>query len=235
MADAPSCAVCRGLGWLSQGTGSPVPCACKFEEMRGACLRTAQVYGELPEARPDWTLDSVDWRLMPGGLQESAYALARGQKQCWVVLYGGPGVGKTHLAVGIVRGRLARAIETWTAREGLALGLGKFTHVPRMLQDLRRRFDDPTGGTFDDRLAEVCAAPLLVLDDMGAERSTEWARETLLEIVDSRWLQRRDTVVTTNVPLASFEPRLRSRMLDTADQVEVFFLTAADWRTGARA
>ena len=105
-----------------------------------------------------------------------------------LLLAGPPGVGKTHLAVAIVNARLA------AGRQAL------FCMVPEMLSDIRRviRDDDATCELMD----LVKQAELLVLDDLGAERATEWAREVMLIIVSARLAADRQTVVTTNYSTA---------------------------------
>lgn len=105
-----------------------------------------------------------------------------------LLLAGPPGVGKTHLAAAIVNARLA------ARRQAL------FCMVPEMLGDVRRliRDDDATCELMD----LVKRAELLVLDDLGAERTTEWALEVVLIIVSARLAEDRQTVVTTNYSTA---------------------------------
>ena len=55
----------------------------------------------------------------------------------------------------------------------------------------------------------LCTVDLLVLDDLGAEKQTEWVLEQLYSIVNERWQDRRSIVVTTNVPEPDPEAPLR--------------------------
>lgn len=105
-----------------------------------------------------------------------------------LLLAGSPGVGKTHLAAALVNARLV------AGRQAL------FCMVPEMLDDIRRviRDDDATCELMD----LVKQADLLVLDDLGAERATEWAREVMLIIISARLAADRQTVVTTNYATA---------------------------------
>lgn len=142
----------------------------------------------LPAGFREKTFES--FQVTPG--TREAYDLARkvaeNAEARGLLLAGPPGVGKTHLAAAIVNARLA------SGRQAL------FCMVPEMLGDIRRviRDDDATCELMD----LVKEAELLVLDDLGAERATEWAREVMLIIVSARLAADRQTVVTTNYATA---------------------------------
>jgi DNA replication protein DnaC len=125
-----------------------------------------------------------------------------------LLLTGSPGTGKTHLAVGVLAGRLDawltvfpapwREIESAdgsnrvTSRPDLSL---RFVVVPSLLDELRRaiNFRD----SFDP-LPGLVEADLVVLDDLGREKVTDWATERLYVLVNERYNRRRPTIVTTN-------------------------------------
>ena len=96
-------------------------------------------------------------------------------------LWGPAGTGKTVCAWGLLR----RQIE----EERAVL----FVHVPRFLAALRQ-------ATAEGRAIErqATGVPVLCLDDLGAERPTEWVRETLLAIIDARCNAKLPTIVTSN-------------------------------------
>lgn len=98
-----------------------------------------------------------------------------------VVLAGPSGVGKTHLAAALVNARLAKS------------DAALFVTVPGLLEDLRK-----SKGRDDDLVRVLIGTPLLVLDDFGAERPTDFALEQLYLVVDGRMTHRRQTIVTTN-------------------------------------
>ena len=72
--------------------------------------------------------------------------------------------------------------------------------VPRLLAEIKRTFDRDASDSYLGFFRRLCTVDLLVLDDLGAEKQTEWVLEQLYSIVNERWQDRRSIVVTTNVP-----------------------------------
>ncbi len=100
---------------------------------------------------------------------------------------GPPGVGKTHLAVAVLR----RVITTRGAR-------GLFYDTRDLLRVIRSTYDPVNRTAEMDVLRPVVDCDLLVLDDLGAEKTSEWVEETLNLIVNARYSERRTTVFTSN-------------------------------------
>jgi DNA replication protein DnaC len=128
---------------------------------------------------------------------EACQALLRGERWC-VFMRGGPGRGKTHLAKATVRARLE------------AGGTALFRKVPRLLDDLRdtynrvnRTHDEEeqarSWNSLSGQLEIMRSTGLLVLDDFGAQKPTEWASEKLYTVIDDRYEARAPLIVTTNV------------------------------------
>jgi len=117
-------------------------------------------------------------------------------------VYGPPGNGKTHLAAAAANHLLA---------QGRAV---LFVTAPELLVMIRDGFDSGQA----ENLVGLCQrVPWLVVDDLGAERLTDWAAEVLFRIFNARYVARAHTLVTSNVrPEDPAEPRLRSRFLDVA-------------------
>jgi DNA replication protein DnaC len=67
---------------------------------------------------------------------------------------------------------------------------------------------------YDTRFEEIRSSELLVLDDLGTESATPWAREKLYQILNHRYAARLPTVITTASTIKDLHPRLRTRMLD---------------------
>lgn len=98
-----------------------------------------------------------------------------------LVLLGPVGTGKTSAALSVCRA-------DWYDR-GLSC---EFWPIVELLDGLR-----PDGGT---EVADLTDVPRLIIDDLGAEKSTEWTTERLYAVVNRRWLEERPTVVTSNLP-----------------------------------
>jgi len=102
-------------------------------------------------------------------------------------LGGPPGVGKTHLAVAVLR---------YVVRERGAVGL--FYDTRDLLRVIRSTYDPVNRTQEMDVLRPVMTADLLVLDDLGAEKTSEWVEETLNLIVNARYSEKRATIFTSN-------------------------------------
>lgn len=122
----------------------------------------------------------------------------------FITFVGEPGRGKTHLAIGIGW--------FWLINE---MGLVKYWQVESLLDDLRQGFsakNDEEFYSFGSKMKQVKGVPLLILDDLGVEQSTPWARSKLDEIVDHRYINGAKTVFTTNLHPDSLELRVASRL-----------------------
>jgi len=71
--------------------------------------------------------------------------------------------------------------------------------VPRLLSEIKDTYDRDSGDSYGRLFRRLCAVDLLHLDDLGAERSTDWVLEQLYSIVNERWQDRRSIVVTSNL------------------------------------
>lgn len=104
-----------------------------------------------------------------------------------LLLIGPPGIGKTHIAVAVLK---------QVVSEKRAHGL--YYDTRSLLNTIRSTYDPVTRTSAADVLRPVVEAELLVLDDLGAERLTDWVDETMNFIVNSRYNDRRSTIFTSN-------------------------------------
>ncbi len=121
----------------------------------------------------------------------------------WFVLLGSSGAGKTHLAAAISN--------AWRA-----LGQDEimFVVVPDLLDHLRAAFNPQSPVPYDRRFDELKRTHLLVLDDLGTESATPWAREKLYQLLNYRYNAMLPTVITTRIEQDKLEPWLRTRIRD---------------------
>jgi DNA replication protein DnaC len=129
------------------------------------------------------------------------------QPQAWLVLAGTYGSGKTHLAAAI-----ANKVMEHAESEDEAM----FVVVPDLLDHLRSAFSPQSNISYDRLFDAVKNSPMLVLDDLGTESATPWAKEKLFQLLNYRYSALLPTVITTSSTPNEIEPWLRTRMLDTA-------------------
>ena len=138
-----------------------------------------------------------------------------------LLLYGPHGVGKTHLAVGILK----EVIRQKGAR-------GHFFETRELLKLVRDTYNRGTDDTEMDVLAPVLHADLLVLDDLGAEKTSEWVQETLGLVVNTRYNARRETIFTSNLSdspdntdpqsfIFQLGARTRSRLVEMCEWIRI--------------
>lgn len=104
-----------------------------------------------------------------------------------LLIYGPVGTGKTHLAVAILYANIGKH----QPHDML------FCAVPDLLDEIRATYNGQGSGDIQTRVQSV---PVLVLDDFGTERVTDWVREKVYQIVNRRYNDCLTTIVTTNLP-----------------------------------
>jgi DNA replication protein DnaC len=129
------------------------------------------------------------------------------QPQGWLVLAGTFGCGKTHLAAAIANNFAARSEDDVEVM---------FVVVPDLLDHLRSAFSPQSNMSYDRLFDVVKNTPMLVLDDLGTESATPWAKEKLFQLLNYRYSAMLPTVITTSSTPNEIEPWLRTRMLDSA-------------------
>ncbi len=135
----------------------------------------------------------------------------------WLVLTGGYGSGKTHLAAAVANLQLERGKSVL------------FVVVPDLLDHLRATFGPESAVPYDERFQALREAPLLILDDLGTESTTPWAQEKLYQLLNHRHVAQLPTVITTNRPLEKIEARLRSRMAEPGFS-QIYHIEVPDFR-----
>ena len=227
----PNCPHCHGLGYLRRDLPVGHPdfgkleiCSCRHGEVAQRIRQKLFSLSNL-ERLSHLTFENFQPRGAIGLSPMQADSLERAYNQAhlfsgslngWLLLQGGYGCGKTHLAAAIANFAVNTGVPTL------------FITVPDLLDTLRFAFDDPES-SFEERFEQIRTAPLLVMDDFGTHNATQWAQEKLFQIINHRYINKLPLVVTTNLSLADIEGRIRSRLEDP-ELVTTVKITAPDFR-----
>lgn len=166
----------------------------------------------------DLTFETFDANV-PGVRDAYAVALEYARNpDGWLLLLGGYGCGKTHLAAAV-----AHYVVAHQRMRALLLV------VPDLLDYLRAAFAPDQSSSYDARFNAIRNVDLLVLDDLGTENATPWASEKLFQLMNYRYNERRPTIVSSNRNLDDLDPRVASRLSD-ARICQGVVIPAADYR-----
>jgi DNA replication protein DnaC len=179
----------EGCWCLGGGSRGGAYCSCPEGE---AALRKAEADQEqMRSLRTDrlWDAAAVPLRFQSFTLDNfpTKSALPAIRQEGSLLLHGSFGTGKTALAVGLLRERIEMGTPSL------------FTTVTNLLDRIRATYSDRNGVDEEDVLARVKTIPFLVLDDLGAERVTDWVEEKLFTIINERHDELRATIFTTNL------------------------------------
>ena len=223
------CDICDDKRWfvVAPSENSPVsartviPCQCQERVWGVKSSDRIRQYSDLgPLER--LTFDTVelgtrDTFSEPSSFRDAYHAAQRfvTDLQGWLVLCGPSGTGKTHLAAAVGNALVESDQPV------------RFVSVPDLLDHLRSAFDPAVGAQYDEIFLQAIEAPILILDDLGAQSSTAWADEKLDQILTHRFNRRLPTLVTTGVRFDELGDRLRTRLGDP------YFSTVVNIKAGS--
>lgn len=210
------CPICKGARVVHPRlpSGQPdysrvVPCHCvksEQDDVQQARLKQYSNLGSLAR----FTFDN----LIPEGRSSNPRSQERFAQACravqafanepkgWLVLGGPSGSGKTHLAAAIVNERIRQGHPAF------------YITVPDLLDRIRSSFNPDSEMPYDEFFDHVRNTPLLVLDDLGVQSGTSWAKEKLDQLLTSRFNSELPTVIVTITPVEQMDDRLRTRLTD---------------------
>jgi DNA replication protein DnaC len=227
----PNCPHCGGAGYLRTDVPVGHPnfgrleiCVCRQRDVSQQVRERLYSLSRLDELK-ELTFETFQPRGQKGLGEKQAASLEIAFNQAqhyarklngWLLLRGGYGCGKTHLAA---------AIANYTVEMGVPT---LFLTVPDLLDMLRFAYDS-ADTTFEERFNEIRNASLLVLDDFGTQNATGWAQEKLFQIINYRYINKLALVITTNLSLDEIDARFRSRLADRELVTDVR-INAPDYR-----
>jgi DNA replication protein DnaC len=185
-----ACPHCDGTQWravVRDGRRQVERCECWLESRTATLVAGARVPPRYARCTLENFLVYPNEKLQKAVDAARRFADAFPAVQKGLCLIGPPGIGKTHIAAAVLR----RVIVEKGAH-------GLFYDVRDLLRIIRSTYNPVVRTVEMDIIRPVMDAELLVLDDLGAEKTSEWVEETMNLIVNTRYNQRRPTIFTTN-------------------------------------
>jgi DNA replication protein DnaC len=228
MPAAEVCADCNGTGWKiveREEVSGAVRCECAATERAGRLESEAGIPPLYINASFENFLLS---RENPIGYREltEVYLAVRGYarefpnaKKPGLLLMGDPGTGKTHLAVAAFRAIMAKGFE------------GLFFDYQNLLDRIRSGYDAASNSTDKEAYRIAMDKEVVLLDDLGAHRVSDWVEDTVTSIITSRCNNRKPLIATTNL----IDPEAGYTTYERTSAGKVDYRTTLSERIGPRA
>jgi DNA replication protein DnaC len=212
-ADAQPCPhdLCDGSGFVvDEATRVAVPCRCRPQRVERRRARSLSAV--IPRKYSGVSFDRPPVADLPAPQVQVVKRYVRdidgnldGGRGLW--FYGSVGTGKTTLAMLVSRAALAagRSVAIYS--------------LPRLLAEIRATFEADSEGSYVDFLDRLAAVDLLHVDDVGAERTSDWVLEQLYAIVNARYEDERSVIITTNLERDELVDQIRERTVSRLEEM----------------
>jgi DNA replication protein DnaC len=184
------CPFCAGSGWKTvAGVEHGVTrCDCRLRARADALMAAARIPNRYEHCElSNFEFDGTRLHLAPARMVACRFVEEYPVEKTGLLLAGDSGVGKTHLAIGIAKALIReKSIEC------------VFYDYAELLKQIQESYNPDVQTTELGLLRPVFETEVLVLDDLGSVRPTEWRWDTIRLILNSRYNERRTTIITTN-------------------------------------
>lgn len=185
------CPICGGSGWKPAGEDRRVTrCDCRLKQRGQALLAAARIPRRYEHCElSNFEFEGPRAHLMRARMEACKFAEEYPLDNTGLLLIGSIGVGKTHLAVGIIRELIVS--------KGIPC---LFYDYRELLKQIQNSYNNSVKATELDVLCPVFETEVLVLDELGAVKPTGWVWDTVSLILNTRYNDNRTTIITTNYP-----------------------------------
>jgi DNA replication protein DnaC len=211
------CEECFGTGTKLDPVKGAIPCPCR----RADRFKKLLVLARIPPRYARCSFET--FKTAPGTSQDNALLAAQRlvkefPSERGLLFMGPTGVGKTHLAVSIIRGLIQKGVP------------GVFSEFGSLLKQIQDSYNPISKSSELKVLAPIYETDILVLDELGATIPTDWVRDTMYQIINKRYNDKKLTILTTNYSDARrsdkdqvledrIGTRLRSRLYEMCTKV----------------
>jgi len=187
------CSLCEGTGWKPvsvAGERRVTRCDCRLQARGQALIESAHIPRRYESCYlSNFDVDGSHQRLASARLAAGKFVEEYPVESAGLLFIGSVGVGKTHLAVGIIK-------ELITSK-GIAC---LFCDYRELLKEIQNSYNASVQATELGVLQPVFEAEVLVLDELGAVKPSGWVQDTVGLILNTRYNDKRTTIITTNFP-----------------------------------
>jgi len=211
VADTCPFGLCDGTGFVvDEATRVAQPCRCRPQRIERHRARSLSAV--IPRRYAGASFDRAPVTDMPAPQVQVVRRFVRdidgnldAGRGLW--FYGSVGTGKTTLAMLVSRSALdaGRSVAIYS--------------LPRLLAEIRATFETDSEGSYVDFLDRLAAVDLLHIDDVGAERTSDWVLEQLYAIVNARYEDERSVIITTNLERDALVEQIKERTVSRLEEM----------------